>query len=110
MKTKQLRKQVPVEFISSTRATINNLLASNLPQSAKKNLCVIVEQLLMNTKNYNGFQYNYWSRYGCAEWQDAKTKAVFKDHIPHQYILGPDYVYEDSFTSDIQGEYSRYYK
>ena len=107
MKT-QKRKQVSVEFLTYTKNTINDLLASKIPQSAKQKLCIMMERMLCDTKTYDGFRYLYWTKYGKLDWDAAKQKQVFKE-IPKEYVYGPDDTGLLDFVSDIQGEYSRYY-
>jgi hypothetical protein len=104
----KLRKQVSIDFLNYTKNNINLLLSSHLPQSAKQKLCIMMEKMLSDTKNYNGFKYLYWSKYGCLDWQEAKQKAVYKD-VPKEFMYGPDDTGKLDFISDIQGEYSRYY-
>lgn len=109
MNTKQkLRKQVSIDFLNHVKHTINDMLASKIPQSSKQKLCIMIEKLLAETKNYEGFKYLYWSRYGNLDWQDAKSRGVYKE-IPQEFITGPDYDGKPEFISDIQGEYSRFY-
>ena len=107
MKTAK-RKQVSIEFLDHIKHTVNDMLATNIPQSTKQKLCILVEKMLMETKNYEGFKYLYWSRFGCNDWQDAKEKGNYKV-IPQEYIIGPDATNGLDFPSDIQGEYSRRY-
>lgn len=84
------------------------MLQSRIPQSTKQKLCIIMEKLLMETKSDQGFKYLYWNRFGKLDWDEAKTKAVYKD-IPKEYITGPDDTGKPDFVSDIQGEFSRIY-
>ena len=51
------------------------MLGTRIPQSTKQKLCILMEKLLAETKNYQGFKYLYWSRYGCLDWEEAKSKA-----------------------------------
>lgn len=104
----KLRKQVSIDFLNHIKLSINDMLQSKIPQSTKQKLCIIMEKLLNETKSYNGFKYLYWNRYGKLDWDDAKSKAIYKD-IPNEFITGPDYDGKLEFTSDIQGEFSRMY-
>jgi hypothetical protein len=104
----KLRKQVSLDFINYTKHTINDLLQTKMPQSSKAKLCIMMEKLLQDTKEYAGFRYLYWAKYGKLDWDEAKTKKVY-DFIPKEFILGPDYNGDSEFVSDIQGEYSRFY-
>lgn len=107
MKTK-LRKQVSIDYLNHVKNSINDLLQTRIPQSTKQKLCIIIEKTLNETKSYNGFKYLYWSRHGCLDWEDAKQKAVYQ-HVPKEFITGPDDTGKIDFVSDIQGEYSRFY-
>jgi len=104
----QKRKQVSVDFLTYAKNTINDLLASKIPQSTKQKLCIMMEKMLCDTKTYDGFRYLYWTKYGKLDWDEAKQKKVFKE-IPKEYVYGPDDTGSLDFISDIQGEYSRYY-
>jgi hypothetical protein len=104
----KLRKQVSLDFLEQTKQYINELLATNIPQSAKYKLCVIVEKMLSDTKSYNGYKHLYWSKYGCLDWEEAKKKKVFTS-VPDEYIYGPDDTGDMNFCSDIQGKFSRKY-
>jgi len=107
MKQKQ-RKQVSIDFLNHLKLSINDMLQSKIPQSAKQKLCIMMEKLLNETKSYQGYKYLYWNRYGKLDWDEAKQRAVYKD-IPKEYITGPDDTGKPDFVSDIQGEYSRLY-
>lgn len=107
MKTK-LRKQVSIDFLTYSKNTINDLLRSKLPQSAKQKLCIMIEKLLMETKSDSTYKYLYWSKYGQLDWESEKTNNFYKE-IPKSFIYGPDYDGKPEFVSDIQGEFSRYY-
>lgn len=107
MKTK-VRKQVSIDFLNHLKFSINDLLSSKIPQSAKQKLCIMMEKLLQETKSDTTFKYLYWNRFGKLDWEDAKSKKVFKE-IPKEFITGPDNTDKPDFVSDIQGEYSRLY-
>lgn len=104
----KLRKQVSIDFLTHTKNSINDLLQTKIPQSTKQKLCIIMEKLLQETKNYEGFKYLYWNRYGKLDWDCAKNHGVYKE-IPREYLYGPDDTGKLDFISDIQGEYSRLY-
>jgi hypothetical protein len=104
----KLRKQVSLDFLTCTKNTINELLNTKISQSAKQKLCIIMEKMLRDTKEYDGFRYLYWSKFGKLDWDEAKTKKVY-DSIPKEFITGPEYKGDIDFTSDIQGEFSRFY-
>lgn len=104
----KLRKQVSIDFLNHLRLSINDMLQSKIPQSTKQKLCIMMEKLLNETKSYNGFKYLYWSRYGKLDWDEAKSKGVYKE-IPKEFITGPDDDGKMEFISDIQGEFSRMY-
>ena len=104
----KLRKQVSIDFLTHTKNSINDLLQTRIPQSTKQKLCIIMEKLLQETKNYEGFKYLYWNRYGKLDWDAAKQTGVYKE-IPKEYLYGPDDTGKLDFISDLQGEYSRHY-
>lgn len=104
----KLRKQVSIDFLDYTKNTINDLLKTKIPQSAKQRLCIIMEKLLNDTKSYTGYRHLYWSKYGHLDWDEAKQKSFYPS-IPKEFILGPDDTGKMDFVSDIQGEFSRYY-
>lgn len=111
----KLRKQVSIDFLEYTKITINDLLASKIPQSAKQRLCIVMEKLLSETKSYNGFKYLYWTKYGNLDWNENKKDILLRMKtgdsidIPKEFIYGPDDTGELDFVSDIQGQYSRRY-
>ena len=107
MKTK-MRKQVSIDFLNHLKLSINDMLQSRIPQSTKQKLCIMMEKLLQETKNYQGYKYLYWNRFGKLDWDVEKQKAVYKD-IPKEFITGPDDTGKLDFISDIQGEFSRLY-
>lgn len=110
------RKQVSIEFLDHTKKTINDLLASNIPQSAKQKLCIVMEKLLRDTKKKDtDYQYLYWNKYGKLDWAAEKNSYLAKIPIggsisvPKEYITGPDDNGNPDFISDVQGEWSRNY-
>lgn len=107
MKAK-LRKQVSIDFLNHMKLSINDMLQSKIPQSTKQKLCIMMEKLLQETKNYQGYKYLYWNRFGKLDWDVEKQKAVFKE-IPSEFVTGPDDTGKLDFISDIQGEFSRFY-
>lgn len=112
---KQKRKQLSVDFIDYTKTCINDLLSSNIPQAAKYKLCVMMEKLARDLKQKSDYKYLYWQKYGKLDWESEKQKHLAKIaiggtiKIPNEYIIGPDATDDPSFTSDIQGEFSRSY-
>mgnify|MGYP003318873520 CR=1 FL=1 len=114
--TKPKKKQISVETIESIQITINDLLESNMDQSSKKRLCIVMEKLSKDMKlTHDDYQYLWWSKYGKQEWEVDKDKYLQnlsigdRINIPQEYITGPEYDGSDSFVSDIQGEWSRIY-
>lgn len=112
----KLRKQVSLDFLDCSKRTINDLLASKMPQSCKQKLCIMMEKLLRDTKSYNGFSYLYWSKFGFLDWNENKQDILSRMTIgqsidvPKEFMYGPDDTGEPDFVSDIQGEFSRFYK
>lgn len=105
----KLRKQVSIDFLNHLKITINDMLSSKLPQNAKQRLCIMLEKMLEETKAYDGFRYLYWTKYGKLDWDAEKENFAKSPSIPKEFITGPDYDGKPEFTSDIQGEFSRYY-
>lgn len=115
------RKQVSLDFIEYTQRTINDLLASEIPQFAKHKLCIMMEKLLRDMKHKeNNFKYLYWNRYGKLDWNAEKNihlkKLSIGDKIsiPKEYITGPEYNKirddeKDNYNHPIEGEWSREY-
>lgn len=111
----KLRKQISLDFINHTKQTINDLLASKIPQSAKYKLCVTIEKLLIDLKEDISYKYLYWQKYGKLDWDAEKSTHLSKlasgdfIKVPKEYIVGPDAKDDPNFISDIQGEWSRIY-
>lgn len=85
---------------------VNELLASSIPQSAKKTLCCLIESLLLPTEHYGGFNQLYWIRKGSEEWNRRYGGPENK------HIIGPEgdkNLNNDDFVSDVEGEYARHY-
>lgn len=121
MKNMAKKKQVSIEIIEYIQRTINELLESELPQHAKRKLCITMEKLLKDMKQKdNDYQYLYWSRYGKLDWEAEKGQHLGKMmigdtiKIPKEYIFGPDYSNTpkedlEDYVDTIQGEWSRVY-
>lgn len=111
----KLRKQVSVDFITHTKQTINDLLASKIPQSAKYKLCVTMEKLLRDIKEDTSYKHLYWQKYGKLDWEAEKNTHLAKlslgdtIKIPKEYVVGPEAIDDPNFVSDVQGEFSRSY-
>ena len=104
----KLRKQVSIDFLDHVKNSLNDMLQTKIPQSTKQKLCIMMEKLLQETKEYNGFKYLYWSRHGHFDWDEAKQKGVYKE-VPQEFKTGPDDTGKSDLVSDIQGEFSRFY-
>ncbi|UCC18982.1 MAG: hypothetical protein JSV62_12860 [Promethearchaeota archaeon] len=60
------RKTVKVEYIKDK---INHLLTiDTIPQDAKKQLCLFLDMVLLETDNYKGFQSLTWINGGYEQW------------------------------------------
>ena len=75
--------------VSVIKEEINRLLAlETIPEETKKTLCTFIERVLMDTKNYKGFNYvKWWSEGGFKEWQSAGSP----DFPEKQKYMGPEY-------------------
>lgn len=115
MLKQQKRKQLSIDFIDYTKTCINDLLSSNIPQSTKYKLCVMMEKLMRDLKQNADYRYLYWQKYGKLDWDAekhihlAKMNIGVTINIPKEYVIGPDASNDSDFVSDIQGEYSRVY-
>lgn len=110
------KKQISLEYIEHIQRTINDLLDSEIPQFAKKKLCILMEKLLQEMKQpADNYQYLYWNKYGKLDWEVEKEKHLSKlsigdtIKIPQEYITGPDYNGSDDYCDRTQGEWSRAY-
>ncbi len=112
---KQKRKQLSMDFIDYTKKCVNDLLATNMPQSSKYKLCILMEKLLRDIKQKAEYKHLYWQKYGKLDWDAEKQTHLAKlslgdtIKVPKSYIVGPDATDDPNFISDIQGEFSRSY-
>ena len=75
------KKQIQIETIEYIQRTINELLESELPQGAKRKLCITMEKLLKDLKQKDDdYQYLYWSKYGKLDWE-AEKEQMFEQMI-----------------------------
>lgn len=108
------KKKISLEFIQQTKQKINTLLSSKIPQSTKKELCNIIEQLNIDLNIKSDYKYLYWEKYGNLDWNADKhihfenMQIGDKVNIPREYIVGPNN-YDIDIISEIEGEYSRRY-
>jgi hypothetical protein len=106
----KLRKQISIETLDYVTTTLNDLLSTNMPQSSKRRICLILERLLVETKNYKGYKYLYYSKCGHEEWTNHKSTLTNPPHvIPEEFLYGPDCGNDMNFVSDTQGKFSRRY-
>jgi len=62
-----MRKTVDIQWLVET---VNQKLAlTTISQAAKAQLCCFVEEILMETGNYHGFNYLQWMHNGFEQWQ-----------------------------------------
>lgn len=118
---------IPLDTIILVMERINEQLRSEIPQRAKKNLCTVIERLLMDANCYGGFNHNHWLEGGCQQWKDS---GIEPDHdesctksiesmssrqlmrMKNPYIIGrigDENKDNDDFVHGVQGEYSRSY-
>ena len=86
------RKTIEVEFIKDK---INHMLSLPLKQHSKETkaaLCTLLEDILHQSNNYHGFQYNIWDNGGYEAWKAAgepdfpeKEKYLTGKHKEHDY-------------------------
>ena len=74
------------ELVQKQVDRANRMLSiETISQKEKEVVCCMIEQLLMDAKCYQGFNYTYWMEKGFTEWMEA-GKPV--NHIP---FLGNEY-------------------
>ncbi len=97
---------------------LNDLLATAIPQEAKRRISSTIGALLMKAGLYNGFQYLYWAETGCKAWRDAG-----EPNFPEKeaYVIGPEGAahkhtldkamnwLHSEWVHPTQGEYARCY-
>jgi len=76
--------------VSKTLAEANKQLArkdADATTDFKKGVCVLIERILMDTGNYNGYNYNLWNNGGFTQWQKdgepdfpEKNKYMYSKH------------------------------
>ncbi len=87
------RKTIEVEWIKDR---INTQLAEpSFSQPEKMRLCFLLEDVLHQSNNYNGFQFNYWNDGGYKAWLTAGEPS-----FPEK---------EKYITNNKKEEYSRIY-
>lgn len=74
--------------VSELKDKVNGMLAKDtLDQKAKASLCSLIEDVLMETDNYRGFNDIYWMDKGFDEW-----KAAGEPDFPEkQKFMGLEY-------------------
>jgi hypothetical protein len=57
---------------------LSNIVLESLPEGSK-DVCLLIETLLHETGNYNGYTNWYWAKGGYTEWVDAgKPEGILK--------------------------------
>lgn len=89
---------------------LNKLLGTAIPQTAKAEICSIIEYILHRTDTYAGFNHLYWMDRGYREWIDAGQPGFPAHYV---YIIGPNGAQNreptSGFISEKEGEYARSY-
>lgn len=79
-----MRKTIEVKKL---RDMANGMLASEISQPEKRSICSLIENVLMDTGNYKGYNHNYWMEKGYRQWvDDGKPDFPEKEF----YIYGPN--------------------
>ena len=78
------KKTIKVETL---KTITNHQLSSDISQQEKGCLCTLLERVLHDTGNYQGFNYNFWNNGGHKEWKKAGEPDFPKKEV---YITGPD--------------------
>jgi hypothetical protein len=84
--TKTTRKTIEVETL---RTYANKLLALNISSDTKEGICTMIEKVLRETNNYQGFNYNYWIMEGYDKWMALPSKDRPQGIPKDEYIFGP---------------------
>ena len=101
--------------IDNMKKHINNMLRQPLPQDTKVTLCCMLENILMETDQYKGYNYNYWLQQGC---NDFHNNPEDYDKDKDDFIYGPEgnkhrpklnKCPHKDWVNCIEGEFSRYY-
>jgi hypothetical protein len=81
------RKNKPVKTmnVSEFREHINYLLTCDFTQEEKKAFCLVLQDVLHSTRQYNGFNYSAWNNGGFLQW---RKDGEPKDNTPY---LGLEY-------------------
>jgi hypothetical protein len=104
-----MKVRIDSDEIHRARDHVNELLASAIPQGAKKTLCCLIEGLLMQADMYAGFNNNFWRDGGYEDWC-----AAGKPDFPEKnlFVIGSMGVInksDDSWVGTNDGEWSRTY-
>ncbi len=78
------RMTIKVEEIKDR---VNKILAlPNIDQEVKSGFCVFLESILIETKNYNGFNSLTWLNGGCHKWkEDGSPKDIKAKYMGLEY-------------------------
>lgn len=73
--------------VQKLKDRINHMLEQDISEDARITLCVLLEDVLHETNNYQGFQHIEWINGGCEQW--------YKDGEPgfpeKNKYFGPEY-------------------
>ena len=82
------RKTIEIE---SVKEIVNKQLSSGYwSQEQKRALCFALESILLDTGNYNGFNFIQWLDAGCKEWQEEAQRTGL-DNLPTIPYIGEEY-------------------
>lgn len=78
-----------MKLLDELKEHVNKRLEDpELSQEVKAELCTMLEHCLFQEGKYHGFNYIYWIRQGCGEWEKAGRP---EDPDTKKQYIGPEY-------------------
>ena len=72
--------------VNTVRTRVNAMLANpKVTEEERRGMCLVLEFMLYNTNNYNGFNYVDWLNGGCDRWRADGSPS------DNSSYLGPEY-------------------
>lgn len=88
---KKYTRKVKNVSVKDLLDSFNEKLASPfVSEDIKRVYCIIIEDILHNTKNYKGYSNLYWINQGWKEWNDDNKPYDNNGNIPEKYF-GKEY-------------------
>lgn len=81
------KRRIKTLRVSELKKWFNSMLADpEMNMEQRRLISCLLEELLHATKNYRGFNYNYWADHGIAEWEKAGKPTP----VPDKFLHGSD--------------------